>query len=91
MGAGVAADVHAFAWVASSQQEREGRANACLGRTCAHIRRDLEAIAVFVALTRLCAAVAFTRLWPSAFMSDHVFLVARVPRLHGGCCIRMDF
>ena len=70
-------------WAAAARvYARDAGERVPLG-TCAHIRRDLEAY-VFVALTRLCAYVAFTRLWPSAFMSDHVFLGASVfTAIHG--------
>jgi hypothetical protein len=51
--------------------------------TCAHIRADVEAY-LYVAATRLLAYATLRRAWPSAFMSDHVFLGASVfTAVHG--------
>ena len=70
-------------WVAAARvYARDAGERVPLG-TCAHIRQDLEAY-VFVALTRMGVYAVFTRLWPSAFMSDHVFLAASVfTAIHG--------
>ena len=71
--------------------DRERRGRVPLG-TCARIGSDIRAY-VFVALLRLAGYRTFNALWPSAFMSDHVFLGASVfTAIHGEVlCCAVDF
>ena len=59
-----------------------GRNGTIIG-TCSHLKHDME-VYVIVALLRVALYAALTRMFPSTFMSDHVFLAASVfTTIHG--------
>ena len=59
-----------------------GRNGTIIG-TCSHLKHDME-VYIAVALLRVVLYAALTRMFPSTFMSDHVFLAASVfTTIHG--------